>query len=340
MMKNSLFSTARIQLTVWYVIIIMVITGLFSTAFYHTATIEIDRLINRLQFEELRGEIELFRKLRQPNAPTIEELLQHKQRMMMTLAGANGAILLVTAGFGYWLAGRTLKPIRAMIDDQNQFISDASHELRTPIATLRAEMESTLMEQTISDKEARNLISSNLEELSGLQQLVNNLLKLTRANLANHDDNNYQSVSIKDLLTQACDKLAPLAHKKKISISTKLSSVKVRGERSSLAELFVILIDNAIKYSNPKTTINISATRSGHKAVITIKDQGIGIAPEEIDSIFDRFYRADKSRSATEGHGLGLSIAKKIAESHSGSISVSSKLNKGSIFTVTLPTVA
>lgn len=337
MMKNNLFSTARIQLTVWYVLIIMVITGLFSTAFYHTATIEIDRLISRLQFEELRGEIELFRKLRQPNAPTIEELLQHKQRMMMTLAGANGAILLVTAGFGYWLAGRTLRPIREMIDDQNQFISDASHELRTPMATLRAEMESKLMEKSISDKEARNLINSNLEELTELQQLVNNLLKLTRVSVANHSNVDHQSIYLKNILTEAASKLTPLAKRKKISISLRLSPVQVLGERSSLTELFVILMDNAIKYSNSNSAITVSVSRSGSKAVITVKDRGIGIAEEDINNVFDRFYRADKSRSGTDGHGLGLSIAKKIVESHSGSISVQSKLNKGSTFTVTLP---
>lgn len=224
-----------------------------------------------------------------------------------------------------------------MIDDQNQFISDASHELRTPMATLRAEMEGKLMEKSISDKEARNLINSNLEELTELQQLVNNLLKLTRVSVANHSNVDHQSIYLKNILTEAASKLTPLAKRKKISISLKLSPVQVLGERSSLTELFVILMDNAIKYSNSNSAITVSVSRSGSKAVIAVKDRGIGIAEEDINNVFDRFYRADKSRSGTDGHGLGLSIAKKIVESHSGSISVQSKLNKGSTFTVTLP---
>ncbi len=337
-MKNNPFDTARIQLTVWYVLIILVISGLFSVAFYQAATAEIDKIIERLKFEELRGEIELFRVLRQPDAPTIDDLQQHKHRTMMSLVVANGAILAVTAGLGYWLAGRTLKPIKVMIEDQNQFISDASHELRTPIATLRAEMEGGLMEKKITDYSARKLVNSNLEELSRLQNLTNNLLSLTGLGSEKNSKEKSENVNISETVKVAIDRVGVLAKAKSIKISPKISAKKitVAGNKENLVELFTILLENAIKYSQNNSVVQVTTRRLSRKVEIIVRDQGIGIGKNEQDKIFERFYRTDKSRSTTEGFGLGLSIAKKIINSHSGTIEVASQVGKGSTFTVTL----
>jgi two-component system, OmpR family, sensor histidine kinase CiaH len=111
----------------------------------------------------------------------------------------------------------------------------------------------------------------------------------------------------------------------------------VRGEKSSLTELFTILLDNALKYSPPETVISISSEILRHEVKVSVVDQGVGISAADLPHIFERFYRGDKSRSQVDGFGLGLSIAKKIVESYNGTISVSSQLGQGSSFTVTFP---
>jgi signal transduction histidine kinase len=115
-----------------------------------------------------------------PAFPTLEELVELKQRSFYTLLYVNAFIFIAAGGAGYFLAGRTLKPIKKMVDEQNEFIANASHEFRTPLATLQAEMEAALLEKNLSSSETRSLINSNLEELHSLQSLTNNLLRLTQ----------------------------------------------------------------------------------------------------------------------------------------------------------------
>jgi len=257
---------------------------------------------------------------------------------MVSLIAANGAILIVTAGFGYWLAGRTLKPIKTMVEDQNRFISDASHELRTPIATLRAEMEGGLMERKITDSSARKLVNSNLEELSRLQNLTNNLLSLTGLGLGKNHKEKKENINVAEIVDVAKNRVNALAKAKSIKITAKISSqkLKISGNKENLTELITILMENAIKYSPQKSAVTIDVKKLTKKVEIVITDQGMGIAKDEQEKIFERFYRTDKSRSTTEGFGLGLSIAKKIIDDHSGTIEVKSKNGKGSTFIVTL----
>lgn len=332
-----MFTKARFKLTAWYVVIILIISTLFSIAFYNASTREIDRIIDRLEFERQHSEFRLFRPLRSSNAPSIEELLSYKERMRMTLLFVNGLIFIFSAGAAYFLAGRTLRPIKIMVDEQNQFISNASHELRTPIATLRAEMEGKLLEKRISDKAARKLITSNLEELGRLQNLANDLLKLAQTHTINNDENKQEMLSLLEVIKTAYNKVSPLAKQKKIKITIKSVENIIKGDKNSLIELFVILFDNAIKYSSENSEITVTSEITEHKTKIAIADQGIGISKEDLPHIFERFFRADKSRSMIDGYGLGLSIAKKIVEAHRGSIDVDSKISKGSTFKVIMP---
>lgn len=331
-----MFHNARIKLTAWYLLIIMIISGLFSVEFYHASTREIQYVIERMEMQQERLKQMGFSPPQQPHMPfTIEELEAAKNRIKLSLIVVNAFIFVFAGGAGYFLAGRTLRPIKVMIDEQNQFISSASHELRTPIATMRAEMEASLLEKNISDKEARRLIKSNLEELTDLQNLSNTLLRLAKVHNTGADALT-ETVDLSQAVANAKKKVASLAKKKHITITSGKISAKVTGEKNSLTEVFVILFDNAIKYSPEKTAITIDQKKENASAVITIKDQGIGIAAKDLPHIFDRFYRADKSRNE-EGYGLGLSIAKKIIETHNGEIRVTSKVNSGTTFLVSLP---
>lgn len=335
-----MFHHARLKLTAWYLLIIMIISTLFSVAFYHTSTREIERIINRIEFRQRSPDMPMPERI--PSSftirtqPSLIELENSKKEIFIILLLINGAIFIFAGGAAYFLAGRTLQPIKLMIDEQNQFISSASHELRTPIATMRAEMEGNLLEKQISDKKARELITSNLEELTTLQDLSNNLLQI--AKIHNSKQEKYmETISLLEIIKTAQKKIMPLAKKKQITITVVIKDIAIVGETNSLTEVFVILFDNAIKYSSEKSHIIVSDKENKNMISIVVTDEGVGIAKEDLPYIFDRFYRADKSRSEVEGYGLGLSLAKAIVEKHNGSIIVESTENKGTIFIVSLP---
>lgn len=332
-----MFETARLKLTAWYLLIIMLISSTFSVAFYHVATREIQFVIDKIKHQQERIKHDFPSRIQPQMLPpfSIEELEFVKDRIRDNLILLNGFIFIVAGAAGYFLAGRTLRPIKIMVDEQNQFISSASHELRTPIATMRAEMESSLMEKDISDKEARTLISSNLEELTTLQNLTNNLLRIAQIH-SKGAVSKTEILSLQELVSIAIKKLAPLAKQKDITISSEIGVHKVMGDKPSLTELFVILLDNAIKYSPEKSQIRLQSKKEKSSVSVFIRDEGIGITKKDVPRVFERFYRADKARNK-DGYGLGLSIAKKIVETHNGTITVTSKENKGTTFTVTLP---
>ncbi|MCD8485003.1 ATP-binding protein [Candidatus Woesebacteria bacterium] len=139
------------------------------------------------------------------------------------------------------------------------------------------------------------------------------------------------------MITSALEQTNKLAKTNRITVDLDTEEAIIQGDKESLVGLFVILIENAIKYSKQNTKLHITAKKKSGTVEIAIKDYGIGITSEDIPHIFERFYRSDKSRSQTEGFGLGLSIAKQVVDKHGGHIEVTSILGKGSTFTVSLP---
>lgn len=333
-----MFQSARLKLTAWYLLIIMLVSLLFSAVIYNNVSRQIERLMH-MQNDRIRSF--QFKPLeKEPPLISIEELQIQKLQLFYTLLFVNLGIIVIAGGAGYFLAGVTLRPIKLMVDEQNDFISNASHELRTPIATLRAEMEGMLLEKNISDKEARKLISSNLEDLGTLQNLSDNLLKLARIHNVASSQEGMEKVSLGEIIKASRKKVLALAKKKTIAISLNLSKSTVYGNKDSLVEMFVILLDNAIKYSPSHSKISVTSENSSDKVKVLVADQGIGISDQDLPHIFERFFRADKSRSKTDGYGLGLSIAKNIIESHRGSVSVSSKVDQGSVFEIIFPLIS
>lgn len=312
-----MFNTARIKLTLWYVLIITIITCTFSGIIYSYVSREITR------FERLQR----LRFFYPPNFELIEET---RHRILVTLGLVDLVIITSSGALGYLLAGRTLHPIKVMIDDQNRFISDASHELRTPLASLKTAMEVHLRDKTPTLDSANDLISQSLSEVNRLQSLSDSLLRLT------HSQNRSINLNIADISATAIKKISPLARRKQVEIKNAVSPHRLRGDAGQLTELFVILLDNAVKYSPHKTTVTLSSKKTDSQIEIKVADQGQGIAAIDLPHIFDRFYRADSSRSSA-GYGLGLSIAKQIVESHHGTISATSTPGHGSVFTMHLP---
>jgi two-component system, OmpR family, sensor histidine kinase CiaH len=332
-----MFRSARIKLTAWYLLIIMVISGAFSIAVYNALTSELDRIERTQQFR-IEHENREFG-LNRPIPPYIDPIIinEAKNRVALFLGLLDLVILGVSALAGYWLAGKTLKPIQVMVKDQNRFIADASHELRTPLTALKAEIEVSLRDKKLTLWEAQHILSSNLEEVNKLQNLADSLIKLTQYNGKKQTVN--EIVNLPEIMCEATNRVTKLAKLKKITITQKVAAITLVGDAQSLTELIVILLDNAIKYSPNGTTVKLRATATDKNVTIAVVDQGIGIETKNIPHLFDRFYRVDKSRTkdAVDGYGLGLSIAKQIAEDHAGSIQVASKPNNGSTFTIEIP---
>jgi len=234
------------------------------------------------------------------------------------------------------LARKTLNPIKEIVEKQDRFISDASHELRIPLAAMKGEIEVALRDKRLSLKEAKLLLKSNLEEVNKLKDLSHMLLTL--ASYDQTKEINFNPISLKEVITDAYRKVEKKAREKKIKIIRNIQDVKIKGDYQSLVELILIILDNAIKYSHPRSKIYLSLEQVKNQAVVKIKDEGIGIKDSQLPYIFDRFYRGDTSRSKikTTGYGLGLSIAKRIVDLHHGFIKVKSEFGKGSTFTIIL----
>lgn len=343
-----MFNNARVKLTGWYLLIIMIISLSFSAVIYQVLTLELNRF-NQKQEQRLEHQL-------QNNHFGISDLPRERQRFIMTqaldpelvaetkrrllirLLSVNVVILILSGGLGYLLAGKTLQPIQKMVDEQNQFVSDASHELKTPLTALKTSLEVHQRDKKLSLKTAKILIKDSLKEVNKLQSLVEGLLQLA---LYEQSPTQFitEPVSMLKLVKQSVESMKPLANEKKIKIAYQIDNLTVKGNFDKLLELIVILLDNAIKYSSQQSQITILARKSGSWAMVEVKDQGVGIGAISLPKIFDRFYKVDESRThqGNNSYGLGLSIAKKIVQAHGGKIEVESQEKKGTTFKIALP---
>jgi signal transduction histidine kinase len=194
-----------------------------------------------------------------------------------------------------------------------------------------------LRDRKMKLKDAKRLLKSNLDEISKLKDLANDLLSLARYQRGNSFVK--EKINMKEVIESVMKNIAPIANKKKVRIVVKSKKIEITANKESLEKLITILLDNAVKYSSKGGKVNLTTETSRRCFILKVKDKGIGISKEDLPHIFDRFYRVDTSRTGvdTSGFGLGLSIAKKIVDTHNGSISAKSSPVKGSTFTVKLP---
>jgi signal transduction histidine kinase len=331
---------SALKLAGLYLLVMMIISGLFSLSIYHLSVQELNRGIRRPAFQGYLKDISLPVGTISPDQLLARELNERYEYARSLIIGRlvfiNMSILVFGGGLSYFLAIRTLKPIDDAREAQNRFTADASHELRTPITAMKSETEVALMNPKLTLAEAKNQLQSNIEELDKLARLSDGLLRLASAENAGLP---VKSVDVKKLISEAAGLVEHKAASKHIKIDLKVADrLMACGDQASLVEALTILIDNAIKYSPEKSEVVVSAIKTPKRVVISVIDKGIGIKPNEQARIFERFYRSDVARSRTDagGYGLGLSIAKNIVEQNQGTISVSSKPNKGSVFKIAL----
>jgi heavy metal sensor kinase len=220
---------------------------------------------------------------------------------------------------------------------QKQFTSDASHELRTPLAVIEAESTLALQKERRPSDYQQSLETVS-REARHMSSLINQLLTLARAD-AQKEQWNFAEVDLGKLISNLSTDIEVLCQEKGLSFQLgQTQDLVVKGDEARLRELFMNLLDNAIRYTPAPGTVSLSLRREGQMAVVAITDTGIGIPAKDIPLIFERFYRVDKSRSRSEGgSGLGLAICRHIAEAHGGKIEVESRVGGGSTFSVWLP---
>jgi signal transduction histidine kinase len=243
-----------------------------------------------------------------------------------------GGVLAVIAGF--ILAGKALIPIQKAWKKQQDFVSDASHELRTPLTVIHSRLELMLQKPDNTIEESARDISIVMGESRRLSKLVNSLLTLARSD-SNQIELRITIFSLDELLYKITEQFTEIAsfQGKTLSIKTD-SAVFFQGDKERIHQLIVILLDNALKYTEEGGQIQLTCTQVKNHITLTVSDNGIGMEKEELSRIFDRFYQVNSSRTEVEGLGLGLSIASWIVEKHNGKMKVSSKIGEGSTFEI------
>lgn len=220
---------------------------------------------------------------------------------------------------------------------RNQFVSDASHELKTPLASMKILSESLLTQPDAPIELYKEFMGDINNEVDRLSLVINDLLTLVKTDRG-VDTLIIGDVELSEMIKHIIGTVSPLARNKHITLSYEYVDVMLKGDELRLNQVFTNIIDNAIKYSPENTTVTINLTQNISNAVVTVSDQGIGISHEDLTRIFERFYRVDKARSRQAGGtGLGLAIVKQIIEQHGGSIEVKSEQGQGTSFTVSLP---
>lgn len=336
-MKSYKKLSHRTRLALTYLSIIMVLSIGFSAIFYHESTREVGAGFRR-QASQLRKNVYFA-------TPSVIERIRDdglddfRSSLFWRLVYLN--IIMLAAGtiVSMYLAERSLEPLEEAMAAQGRFTSDAAHELRTPLTAMKTEIEVALRSGKLADKESREILESNLEEIVKLESLTAALLRLAR-NAHTTDNSGWQEVAVTEILRDAAERVSLPLKENDMTIDLPEPAITaVHGDRDQLVELFVILLDNAIKYGTKKTAITVTAGKDDGQVIVRVSDKGVGILESDLSHIFERFYRADQSRTKTKstGYGLGLSVAEAIVEAHNGTLKADSQTGKGTTFTVALP---
>lgn len=329
---NIMFRSTTIRLTGWYLLILMMLSIVFSIVIYRVAYVEVETRLERFQ-TTMQSSSDMAAHIMITDVMRDAELNQARANLSLELFYVN-ILVLIGGGFAsYFLARRHLLPIEKAHEAQSRFTSDASHELRTPLAIMKTEIEVALRDKTTSIDDLRSVLSSNLEEVDKLSKLAEMLLNLSRLDqsklkLGPVNLNRVARGIIKDF------------NQPQSRISLKFKSQQIiNGNEMAIADLIKILIDNALQYSPKESLISIRIFRQDKCALFEISNSGPGIQPDKLSNIFDRFYRADSSRTSGghKGYGLGLALAKSIVELHNGEIIATSTPDVETTFTAVLP---
>ena len=225
---------------------------------------------------------------------------------------------------------------------RTEFVSNASHELKTPLSSIKLMADSIIQTPEIEMDYVREFLTDMNEEIERLNRIVNKLLYITKMDtLTENMSGTLELINLKDVVMGINKNLIPIAEKEsKQLILNADDDILIMANKDILWQAVYNIIDNALKYTSEQGKVEVTLIKETKRAIIVVKDDGVGIASEDVHRIFDRFYRVDKARSReTGGTGLGLSIAHSAIEFHNGSIEVTSRPGEGSEFKIILPLV-
>ncbi len=247
-----------------------------------------------------------------------------------------GALLALPSGL--FLANRSMRPIRRAFERQQAFVLDASHELRTPLTLIRSEAEYLQQSPNLTQDERTEGEQRIVQEVDAMSTLVGNLLLLARSDGSSLPLDKV-SLDLAAIATSVAIRFEELASERGVSLTVPANeSVIVDVDRGAIEQALSVIVDNALTYTPAGGSVEISAKRASGMGNIVVRDSGIGIEPQDVDRIFERFYRADKARSrSTGGVGLGLSVAKSLIDAHGGTLTAESQTGEGAVFTISLP---
>ena len=332
-----MFKSATLRLTGWYMLILLLISGIFSVVIYQVASSEVQTRLERFQ-TNLQASQAQDTTIHQPvKAETMraDEEQTAATNLTIQLLYINLFVLVIGGFISYWLARRSLLPIEKAHASQSRFTSDASHELRTPLAAMRAEIEVALRDKNANADNFKQILASNLEEVNKLSRLSEMLLNLSRLDNANLK---MTPVNLDKIVRGTVKMFCSNPERIKINSSIPLTHI-VKANEMAITDLVKVLVDNAMQYSPKDSVIKINLSKQDNYIIFTITNSGAGIQPEKMAHIFERFYRADSSRTdgKHKSYGLGLALAKNIVDLHHGRLLVTSAPDQETTFTFMLP---
>lgn len=319
--KSNEFFRTRVKLTALYISIVSVILIVFSSILHSQVQSSVSDQVN-VMVESLKDK------------ENHSHSYEHLGRLFTSdfehnLWNLNYIIFFLSTFLCYFLAGKTLQPIEEKMKQQEQFISDAAHELRNPLSAIKASSNSLLRMREKLTQESQEAFQEIHEESNRLISLSEDLLTLENNNF----DKEISLVEIAETINYICKSLTPLAKEKNLTLVKHLNNHQISANKKDVEKIIFNILHNAIKFSHKNNDIHISLNPKGQ---FKVKDTGIGISKNDLPYVFNRFYKADKARifSQHSGSGLGLSIAKKLADHNGWSIALRSKLQQGTEFMI------
>ena len=329
------------RLTLSYLAVIMTLSLIFTGIIYLLSTASLNRPLLPSEEENSSVSVEAPEFEEHSFENTFRKRLERRDNttrltIIYSLVGFNLGIFLIGIFVSRSLARLTLAPIERAMMKQTQFIFDASHELKTPLTAMLIRNEVAMRKKNLPEEKAREVIEKNIEEILRMKELTASMLDVAREN---GEPEKSTEISLPVFLADLQEKLAPVARERGVKIETEMNlgkNLRASVAKNTLEQILTIFTDNAMKYSGD-AIVYLRAGRRGKNVAFSVKDNGVGVKKEDQKRIFERFYQVDAARTRTEdktSHGLGLAIAKNLAERQGYKIALRSSEGRGAEFEV------
>jgi signal transduction histidine kinase len=316
-----MFDAARLRLTGWYALILAIIVAVLSFALYHALL-----AVQHSEIHSVHG---------QAGTAIARVFARDEGTLASQIIAIDLAVLLPAMIGAYFLAGRTLRPIKEVMEQQRRFAAAASHELRTPLTALQGTLEVALLNPR-SPQEYQEVIAEAVAETERMGHLVKDLTMLAQAE--RRVSLTMAPLELVTVAREAIEDVRPLAERKGQKVSVRLPhTLPVQGDPMQLRQALTNLLDNAVTYTPEGGEICLVGKRERGQAVLEIRDTGVGIPRQHLTHLFEPFYRVDGARTAAGHVGLGLALTAWIVRAHHGQVDATSRDGAGSVFTLSLP---